>query len=141
MQPQSALETDMARLGEAQQRVDALKARIEQLKAQGSPTELYEQLMRTVESRLHLMQAHLRRSTKSPIAYRCYLMNGERIQGVRIFEAPDDAEVLIRAGGLLRTHPEHQAMEIWAGKRLVALLSRNLLASWPNVRPGTPAYR
>ncbi len=115
----------LARLSEAEQRVDALITRIARSQAEGSPTELYEQLLRTLQNSLTLMRAHVRRSTGSLVCYRCYLMNGERIQGVRMFDASDDADVLIRAGGFLRTHPEHQEIEIGYGPRLVALLARS----------------
>jgi hypothetical protein len=32
-------------------------------------------------------------------AYRCYLMCGERIQAVQIFDCVDDAEVILKAAG------------------------------------------
>lgn len=52
-------------------------------------------------------------------AYRCYLMSSDQIQGVRIFECADDAEVILKAAALLESHPEHQNIEIWDGKRMV----------------------
>jgi hypothetical protein len=108
----------------AQARVTVIQHQIERLKAIGGPTELHEQLLLTVEESVHLMQAHVRRSTPDPIAYRCYLMSGESIRAVRIFDAADDAEVLIRAGRFLKQHPEHVGMEVWCGKRLVTRLGR-----------------
>lgn len=52
--------------------------------------------------------------------YRCYLMSGDRIQVVKIFECADDAEVILKATALLDVHPEHQNVEVWDGKRMVA---------------------
>ena len=118
-------EVTLARLSEAEQRVDALMTRIARSRAEGRPTELYEQLLCTLQNSLAAMQAHVRRTNKTLLCYRCYLKNGDRIQGVRMFDASDDADVLIRAGGFLRTHPEYPEIEIWCGKRLVALLARS----------------
>lgn len=125
MEPLSEQEMSTLRLAEAQERVTALSDRIERLKAEGSSTVLYEQLLRTLQSSLHLMQAHVRRLANVSISYRCYLMRGERIHGVQIIGAPDDAEVLIKAGALLKEHPEHPTIEVWEGKRLVARLARS----------------
>lgn len=57
-------------------------------------------------------------------AYRCYLMSGEKIQTVQTFECTDDAEVILKATALLNAHPEHQSVEIWEGKRMVAHVPR-----------------
>jgi hypothetical protein len=55
-------------------------------------------------------------------AYRCYLMSGGHIRAVQIVECADDAEVMLKAAALLDAHPEHQNVEIWDGKRMVAHL-------------------
>ena len=57
--------------------------------------------------------------------YRCFLMSGDKIQVVQTYECADDAEVILKAKALLDSKPEHPAVEIWEGKRLVARLSRN----------------
>ena len=57
--------------------------------------------------------------------YRCFLMSGETIQAVQAYECMDDAEVILKAKALLDSKPEHPAVEIWEGKRLVARLARN----------------
>ena len=57
--------------------------------------------------------------------YRCYLMSGEHIQAVQTYECADDAEVILKAGTLLKSKPEHPAIEIWKGKRLVARFTKN----------------
>jgi len=52
-------------------------------------------------------------------------MNGDRIIDVHTHECTDDAEVILKGWALLdSTTPEHPAMEIWKGKRLVARLNR-----------------
>lgn len=56
--------------------------------------------------------------------YRCYLMSGEHIQAVQTYECADDAEVILKAGTLLKSKPEHPAIEIWEGKRLVARFTK-----------------
>ena len=56
--------------------------------------------------------------------YRCYLMSGETIQAVQTYECADDAEVILKASALLDSKPQHAAVEIWEGKRLVARLAR-----------------
>ena len=56
--------------------------------------------------------------------YRCYLMTGENIYGVQKFEGTDDAEVIAKAAMLLLAKPEHQSIEIWDGKRMVARVPR-----------------
>jgi hypothetical protein len=61
--------------------------------------------------------------------YRCYFVSGESIQAVRTFECADDAEVISKAGALLKSQPEHPAIEIWEGQRLVARLTKDLLAN------------
>ena len=55
--------------------------------------------------------------------YRCYLMSGERIFGVQNLEGADDADV-VKAAALLKSKPEHQSVEIWAGSRMVARVPR-----------------
>lgn len=57
-------------------------------------------------------------------AFRCYFMNGDRILDVHTHECTDDAEVIQKGWALLDSMPEHPAMEIWEGKRLVARLNR-----------------
>ena len=57
--------------------------------------------------------------------YRCYLMSGETIQAVQNLECADDAEVMLKARALLDSKPQHGAIEIWQGQRLVARLARN----------------
>jgi hypothetical protein len=56
--------------------------------------------------------------------YRCYLMTGETIHAVQIFECADDAEVISRATALLNATPEHQNIEISDGERMVARVPR-----------------
>ena len=56
--------------------------------------------------------------------YRCYLMTGETIYGVQNLEGADDAEVVVKAAVLLKSKPEHQTIEIWDGKRMVARVPR-----------------
>jgi len=56
--------------------------------------------------------------------YRCYLMTGENIYEVQHFEGADDAEVITKAAALLLSKPEHQSVEIWEGKRMVARVPR-----------------
>jgi hypothetical protein len=57
-------------------------------------------------------------------AFRCYFMNGDRILDVHTHECADDAEVILKGWQLLGSTPEHPAIEIWEGKRLVARLNR-----------------
>jgi hypothetical protein len=54
--------------------------------------------------------------------YRCYLIRGERIQAVQIFDCADDAEVILKASALLCSKPEYQDIEIWNDARMVARL-------------------
>ena len=56
--------------------------------------------------------------------YRCYLMTGENIYGVQHLDGVDDAEVITKAAVLLLSKPEHQSIEIWDGKRMVARVPR-----------------
>ena len=63
-----------------------------------------------------------RRSAR--VAFRCYFMNGDRILGVHINECADDAEAILMGWALLESTPEHPALEIWDGKRMVARLDR-----------------
>jgi hypothetical protein len=51
-------------------------------------------------------------------------MSGEHIRAVQTIEGTNDAEVILKAVALLDTHPEHQIVEIWDGKRMVALVPR-----------------
>ena len=57
-------------------------------------------------------------------SYRCYFMSGETIQGVQILECADDSEVILKAAAVLDAHPEHQNVEVWDGKRMLARVSR-----------------
>lgn len=57
--------------------------------------------------------------------YRCYLMTGENIYGVQNLDGADDAEVVAKAAALLQSKPEHQSIEIWDGKRMVARVPRH----------------
>jgi hypothetical protein len=56
--------------------------------------------------------------------YRCYLMTGENIYAVQNLDGADDAEVVVKATTLLKSRPEHQSIEIWSGKRMVARVPR-----------------
>jgi hypothetical protein len=56
--------------------------------------------------------------------YRCYLMTGDTIHAVQIFECADDSEVILQATALLQAKPEHQNIEIWEGPRIVARVPR-----------------
>ena len=125
MEPLSDLEQALARLREAQERAALMKNRIEGWRAKGIATDLYEQILRELNASMELMQARVRRLSGHFTTYRCYLMSGEHIQGVKVWDAPDDAEVLIKVGQLLKDHPEHSSIEVWEGKRLVAHLSRS----------------
>jgi hypothetical protein len=51
-------------------------------------------------------------------------MNSDRILDVYTHACTDDAEVILKGWALLDSTPEHPAMEIWEGKRLVARLNR-----------------
>ena len=55
-------------------------------------------------------------------------MSGDSIHAVQTFECADDAEVILKGWSLLEAKPEHQAIEIWEGKRMVARLARNASA-------------
>ena len=57
-------------------------------------------------------------------SYRCYLMSGEHIKAVRSYEDSNEGEVILRAHELLKANPQHQAIEIWQGSRLVARLAQ-----------------
>jgi hypothetical protein len=50
-------------------------------------------------------------------------MSGEHSRAVQTYECADDAEVILKAWTLVESHPEHQNVEIWEGKRLVASFS------------------
>ena len=58
--------------------------------------------------------------------YRCYLTTGENIYAVQNLDGVDDAEVITKAAELLLSKPEHQSIEIWEGKRMVARVPRQL---------------
>ena len=58
-------------------------------------------------------------------------MSGETIQAIQNFECADDAEVILKANAFLDSKPEHPAVEIWEGKRLVARLARKPTAESP----------
>jgi hypothetical protein len=60
--------------------------------------------------------------------YRCYLMTGDIIHAVQIFECANDAEVVLQATALLQAKPEHQNIEIWDGPRIVARVPRHAQA-------------
>jgi hypothetical protein len=51
-------------------------------------------------------------------------MSGEHIQAVRSYEDSNEGEVILRAYDLLKANPQHQAIEIWQGSRLVARLAQ-----------------
>lgn len=51
--------------------------------------------------------------------YRCFLVSGERIRSIQIFECASDSEVGVKATALLNSKPEHQGIEIWQAGRLV----------------------
>jgi hypothetical protein len=57
--------------------------------------------------------------------YRCYLMTGEHIRAVQNFECDNDAEVILKAAALLQSQPQHQKLEVWQDKRLVAHIPRS----------------
>lgn len=52
--------------------------------------------------------------------YRCFLVSGQRIRSVEIFDCADDAEVRLKATAVLRSKPDHQGAEIWQAGRFVA---------------------
>ena len=56
--------------------------------------------------------------------YRCYLMTGKNIYGVQHLDGLDDSEVITKAAVLLLSKPEHQSIEIWEGKRMMARVPR-----------------
>jgi hypothetical protein len=56
--------------------------------------------------------------------YRCYLVSGDRFQAVQNLECASDAEVILKATALLHSKPQHQAVEIWQGSRLVSRVPR-----------------
>jgi hypothetical protein len=120
----SDIERVILRVKEAEERIAEQRSRIAQLKERGRPIEMSERLLQTLETSLGLMKAHLGRLTAPPKGYRCYLMTGETIRGVQMFECPDDAEVIIKAAALLESKPEFQNAEVWEGKRLVGRIPR-----------------
>jgi hypothetical protein len=58
--------------------------------------------------------------------YRCHYLHGDRVQGVKIFECPNDAEMIVQANELLDLDTECNSVEVWAGARLVARLPRGV---------------
>ena len=122
--PLSDIERAILRVKEAEERVAGQRSRIAQLKERARPIEMSERLLQTLETNLGLMRAHLDRLRAPPKGYRCYLMTGEAIRGVQMFECPDDAEVIIKAATLLQSKPEFQNIEVWEGKRLVGRIPR-----------------
>jgi hypothetical protein len=124
VEPLSDVEKAILRVREAEELVAQQRERVAQFKKQGQASEASETLLRTLEESLRLTRAHLRRLTTPVIGYRCYLMSGERIHGVQMFECRDDAEVILKASDLLESRPEFQNIEIWEGARLVARVPR-----------------
>jgi hypothetical protein len=61
------------------------------------------------------------------VNYRCLFTSGSAIQGMRTFECKSDIDVILRASGFMKAHPEHPAVEIWETQRFVARLTRNHL--------------
>src|SRR5215470_8795529 len=112
------VEKQILRIAQSEERIARLKNRVERLKAGNRPAHAYEALLKTMQEGLALMKERLARLT-APVTYRCYLMTGEHIQGVRILQCIDDAEVVTRAAELLDASPEHSGVEVWQGKRLV----------------------
>jgi hypothetical protein len=60
--------------------------------------------------------------------YRCYFLNGERIAAVEAITCDDDAAALLEADKILAAS-HHRSIEIWTGKRRVAILSREAPAT------------
>jgi hypothetical protein len=56
-------------------------------------------------------------------------MSGDNIQAVQTFKCAADAEAILKAVALLKSTPEHPAIEIWKGKRFVARFTKNPLGS------------
>ncbi|MEK1933363.1 MAG: hypothetical protein AAAC47_27020 [Pararhizobium sp.] len=59
----------------------------------------------------------------STTSYRCYFLNGERIAAVKAITCDDDAEALLEADKIL-AGSHYLSIEIWAGPRKVAIISR-----------------
>jgi hypothetical protein len=55
--------------------------------------------------------------------YRCYFLNGERIVAVEGIACDDDAAALLEADRILAAS-RYRSIEIWAGPRRVAIISR-----------------
>jgi hypothetical protein len=60
--------------------------------------------------------------------YRCYLMSGERINGMQIIDCSDD-EVTARAATLLSSRLEHLGIVIWHDDRLIVRIPRRDITS------------
>lgn len=56
--------------------------------------------------------------------YRCYFLNGKRIDAVEAITCDDDAAALLEADKILAAS-HYRSIEIWAGVRKVAILSRD----------------
>ena len=122
-EPLNDVEKQALRIAQCEARIERLENTIASLKSAGHPTQTYEALLETMRASLVLHKEHLSRHS-APIIYRCYLMSGEHIKGVRVIECVNDRDVLLRAGELLETYPEHEMVEIWQGRRLVASVPR-----------------
>jgi len=55
--------------------------------------------------------------------YRCYFLNGERIDAVEAIECDDDAAAILEADKILAAS-KYRSIEVWAGARRVGILSR-----------------
>jgi hypothetical protein len=55
--------------------------------------------------------------------YRCYFLNGERIDAVEVLECDDDAAAILEADKILAAS-KHRSIEVWTGARRVGILSR-----------------
>ena len=56
--------------------------------------------------------------------YRCHYLIGDRVQGVKMFQCPSDAEMVVHANELLDSDTQCDAVEVWTEARLVARLPR-----------------
>jgi hypothetical protein len=59
----------------------------------------------------------------TPSKYRCYLLDGDRIAGVKIVKCVNDADAQIEAGKILAAS-SYKAIEIWDRSRKVSMISR-----------------
>ena len=89
-----------------------LRNRIARLKSGERLTEVYENLLQSMEESLELRKQRLERRRSDLPGYRCYLMNGGHIVAVEVIRCPDDAEAKVRAADLLDAKPEHEDVEI-----------------------------